>query len=78
MPIKLSNNIVLWARRLALYFALGVFIIVISHIAFSYFNLLHTDVDSARYMLSALVQGEAAIVALVVTLSLIAVQLAAQ
>jgi len=41
-------------------------------------NVLHTDVDSARYMLSALVQSEAAIVALVVTLSLVAVQLAAQ
>ncbi len=78
MPIKLSNEISLWARRLALYICLGAFIIVISHIAFSYFNLLHTDVDSARYMLSALVQSEAAIVALVVTLSLVAVQLAAQ
>ena len=33
--------------------------------------------DSARYMLSALVQSEAAIFAIVVTLSLVAVQLAA-
>lgn len=78
MQIKLHNDTSLWARRLALYFSLGAVVILALHIAFSYFNLLHTDVDSARYMLSALVQGEAAIVALVVTLSLVAVQLAAQ
>lgn len=34
--------------------------------------------DSARYMLSALIQGEFAVMALVVTLSIVAVQLAAQ
>jgi len=38
---------------------------------------LQTYPDSARYMLSTIVQSEAAIFALVVTLSLIAVQLAA-
>ena len=63
---------------MALYFGLGAGVIVISHVVFSYFGFLHTDVDSARYMLSALIQSEAAIVALVVTLSLVAVQLAAQ
>ncbi len=78
MPIKLSNSNSLWLRRLALYLALGVVIVTASHLFFSSFGFLHTDVDSARYMLSALVQGEAAIVALVVTLSLVAVQLAAQ
>ena len=67
-----------WLNRLALYSSLGAVIIVVLHIVFAYFGFLHTDVDSARYMLSALVQGEAAIVALVVTLSLVAVQLAAQ
>ncbi len=67
-----------WLNRLTLYFALGAVIITALHIFFSYSGFLHTDVDSARYMLSALVQGEAAIVALVVTLSLVAVQLAAQ
>ncbi|MCX9026253.1 MAG: hypothetical protein OIN85_09195 [Candidatus Methanoperedens sp.] len=67
-----------WLNRLTLYFALGAVIITALHIVFSYFDFLHTDVDSARYMLSALVQSEAAIVALVVTLSLVAVQLAAQ
>jgi uncharacterized membrane protein len=67
-----------WLNRLTLYFALGAVIIAAFHIFFSYSGFLHTDVDSARYMLSALVQSEAAIVALVVTLSLVAVQLAAQ
>lgn len=77
MAIKLSNNLSLWVRRLAIYFILGIVVIMVSHIVFSYFGFLRTDVDSARYMLSSLVQSEAAIVALVVTLSLVAVQLAA-
>lgn len=71
------QNTSLWARRLALYFSLGAVVIAITHVVFSYFGFLHTDIDSARYMLSALIQSEAAIVALVVTLSLVAVQLAA-
>jgi hypothetical protein len=80
MNLRSSQNIhdYLWARRLALYFSLGAGVIVILHVIFSFFGFLHTDVDSARYMLSALIQSEAAIVALVVTLSLVAVQLAAQ
>ncbi|MCX9009756.1 MAG: DUF2254 domain-containing protein [Candidatus Methanoperedens sp.] len=44
---------------------------------FSYFGLFHTDVESARFVLSTLIQSEAAIIALVITLSLVAVQLAA-
>ncbi len=67
-----------WLNRLTLYSSLCAVIIGVSHIVFSYFGFFHTDVDSARYMLSALIQSEAAIVALVVTLSLVAVQLAAQ
>ena len=77
MLIKLPNDTSLWARRLALYFSIYALIIG-SHLFFKRFDWWHTNVDSARYMLSALVQGEAAIVALVVTLSLVAVQLAAQ
>ncbi len=76
MQIKLSNDLSIWARRLALYFCLYV-VIIGSHLFFSRFDLWHTDVDSARYMLSTLITSEAAIVALVVTLSLVAVQLAA-
>jgi hypothetical protein len=46
-------------------------------VIFANFNLFHTDADSARYMLSALVQSQAAIVAIVITLTLIAIQLTA-
>ncbi|MGB8217278.1 MAG: DUF2254 family protein [Candidatus Methanoperedens sp.] len=66
-----------WLYGIAFYFIP----FVVGYLAFRLIlsdNVLHTDVDSARYMLSALVQSEAAIVALVVTLSLVAVQLAAQ
>jgi hypothetical protein len=65
-----------WLCGIAFYFIP----FIIGYLAFSFIlsdNVLHTDVDSARYMLSALIQSEAAIVALVVTLSLVAVQLAA-
>lgn len=44
---------------------------------FLLFDLFHTDPVSARYMLSALVQSQAAIIAIVVSLTLIAVQLTA-
>ena len=43
----------------------------------NYFNPNHTDVNSARYLLSALVQSESAIIAIVITLTLVAVQLTA-
>lgn len=39
--------------------------------------IMYTNADSARYMLSALVQSEAAVIAIVITLSLVAVQLTA-
>ena len=40
-----------------------------------YLNPNHTDVNSARLLLSALIQSEATIIALVITLTLVAVQL---
>ena len=52
-------------------------VIFVGAILFAKFNLFHTDANSARYMLSALVQSQAAIVAIVITLTLIAVQLTA-
>lgn len=79
MKINESYKLILknWLYGIAFYFIP----FIIGYLAFSFVlsdNVLHTDVDSARYMLSALIQSEAAIVALVVTLSLVAVQLAAQ
>jgi uncharacterized membrane protein len=63
--------------RLIVYFMCLVVVVSIWFYLFRYFNLFHTDVNSARYMLSALVQSQAAIVAIVITLTLIAVQLTA-
>lgn len=54
-----------------------IFLIVLTFFTYRisfYFGRIHTDVDSARYMISALIQSEAAILAIVVTLSLVAVQ----
>jgi type IV secretory pathway VirB6-like protein len=64
----------LWIARLIVYILCLVVVVSVCILLFSYFNLFHTDVNSARYMLSALVQSQAAIVAIVITLTLIAVQ----
>lgn len=66
-----------WLNRLALYLIIWLFVFKILDFIFTKANFIHTDVESARYMLSALIQGEAAIVAIVITLSLIVVQLSA-
>ena len=44
---------------------------------FGFFNLLYTDIDNARYLLSAMAQSQAAIIAIIITMSLVAVQLGA-
>ena len=67
----------LWIARFFVYFMCLVVLVLIFFYLLPYFNLFHTDVNSARYMLSALVQSQAAIVAIVITLTLIAVQLTA-
>jgi len=67
----------MWITRLIVYFTCLAVVFLLCCILFCYFNLFHTDVNSARYMLSALVQSQAAIVAIVITLTLIAVQLTA-
>lgn len=59
------------------YSALLVFVLDACYCAFNYFDLYHTNADSARYLLSAVVQAQAAIIAIVITLTLIAVQLTA-
>ncbi|MCK4459942.1 MAG: DUF2254 domain-containing protein, partial [Methanosarcinales archaeon] len=67
----------LWIARLCVYLVLLVVVLGVCHWAFDYFDLYHTYADSARYMLSAMVQAQAAIIAIIVTLTLIAVQLTA-
>jgi hypothetical protein len=63
--------------RLIVYSTCIAVVVLVCFSLFRFFNLFHTDVTSARYMLSALVQSQAAIVAIVITLTLIAVQLTA-
>ena len=67
----------LWTKRIFEYFFLAVLFSFVGAVLFVYFDLAQTDADSARYMLSALVQSQAAIVAIVISLTLIAVQLSA-
>lgn len=58
----------------------GSFIIAAFICAFvfaTYLNPNHTTIDGARFLISALIQSEATIIALVITLTLVAVQLAA-
>lgn len=59
------------------HFSLFFLFTVLCYHTFIDYNLFETDANSARYMLSALVQSQAAIIAIVVSLTLIAVQLTA-
>lgn len=54
-----------------------IFLILGSNTIFYYFYVASTEVNSARYFLSALIQSEAAILAIIITMSLVSVQLAA-
>ena len=67
-----------WLNTLTFYALIYDLTITLSLFIFHYFGLFDNEPTSARYMLSALVQSEAAIIAIVITLSLVAVQLAAQ
>lgn len=60
--------------RLSIYIFILIMIISISDFIFSNFGFSTTNADSARYFLSALIQSEASIIAILITLSLIAVQ----
>lgn len=61
-----------------LYYISFIFIALFCAVIFvNYLNPNHTDVNSARYLLSSLIQSEAAIIAIVITLTLVAVQLTA-
>ena len=57
-----------------LFIVWGVLLLILASRLF-FVDSFHIDKDSARYLLSALVQSQAAIVAIVVTLTLVAIQL---
>lgn len=76
-----------WKNRTLFYFTIFTSIALAFIIVFGTFNLIfpnftfpnnNINYDNERYLLSALVQSLAATIALVITLSLVAVQLAAQ
>ncbi|WP_456301632.1 DUF2254 family protein [Methanochimaera problematica] len=59
------------------YAVLFVFVGALVFLIFGVTGFSQTNIDNARYMLSALVQGQAAIISIVITLTLVAVQLSA-
>jgi hypothetical protein len=78
-----KSRLYLWIKRLVIVHfkylvAASIFVFVFIFVfSFQLRYLSHTDADSARYMLSALIQSQAAIVAIVISLTLIAVELTA-
>ena len=76
--MKIKSKTPLWLKRWIFYLVIYIIIVIPIHLILSHLGFLYTNLDSARYMLSALVQSEAAILGIVITLSLIAMQLAAQ
>ncbi len=66
----------LWISRIAFYLVLFLVVFGVSSYIIMQFGPPSYDVASARYMISALIQSEAAIMAIIVTLSLVAVEMA--
>ena len=64
----------LWIKRILMYSIFGFIAFVFTYM-FIHFDLFYTESDSAKYLLSALVQSQAAIIGIVITLTFIAVQL---
>ena len=61
-------------KRLVSYYLIPLAILFIISVFYSYFEFMPSNVDSAQYLISALIQSEAAILAIVITLSIVAVQ----
>lgn len=59
------------------YLTLLVLVFLSLQFIFNYFNLSYTDTDNARSLLSTMVESQAAIVAIVLSVSLVAIQLGA-
>lgn len=74
LSIKLDKWQVTYPLFLFLAITLGIFSFELIGFLFPDANYLLTNIDNARYLVSALIQSEAAIIAIVVTLSLVAVQ----
>lgn len=69
------NSANVWINRISIYSIIMIFSFILLSIISSYFEYFtYTDANNARYTLSTLIQSEAAIVAIVITLTLVAVQ----
>jgi len=71
----------LWKERALQYFFVFILVFLAGILLFGIpplwgFDVVPTDIDNARYFLSAMVQAQAAIITLVITLTLIAIQMA--
>ncbi|MDO8727702.1 MAG: DUF2254 family protein [Candidatus Methanoperedens sp.] len=81
MPTKILENASIKAKNLlfrkTILCFIGLILFLVYSILFFSFRVMYIDDDSSRYMLSALVQSEASILAIVISLSLVAVQHAA-
>ncbi|MFA4825211.1 MAG: DUF2254 family protein [Methanoregula sp.] len=64
--------------RIIIYFSIFFAVFVLGGAFITYLNFTNSNLDSCRYFLSALVQCQAAIISIVISLTLIAVQLTAQ
>lgn len=71
-PEFLWNN-KLFRDKFILYLRFIPILILLSSF-FSYINFIPSEYDSARYLISTLIQSEAAVLAIIITLSLVAVQ----
>lgn len=63
--------------RIITYAVIAAPALVVFRFTLDYFDLFDTDVSNARYLLSAMAQSQAAVIAIVITVSLVAVQLGA-
>lgn len=64
----------IWLKRVIFYIFLWFTSIIISSTFLSYLGTFDSNINSAQYMISALIQSEAAIIAIVITLTLVVVQ----
>lgn len=75
---KFNNPLlIIWLKRIIQYLGLFLIIMISGFLIFLHYGLFYTNIDNARYLLSALLQSQAAIIAIVITLTLIAFQMAA-
>ncbi|KAF5415507.1 MAG: hypothetical protein C5S48_05625 [Candidatus Methanogaster sp.] len=78
-----NNRLVQWFKKrdLSMWYLISFIVLILPAIIWNvkniYFGTFEIDDGSARYLLSALLQSQAAIIAIVVTMTLVAVQLTA-